>query len=52
MGRTLPNWLANRNNGFRPGEEVGSHGQEEERRQGGFQAKETDVLEHNRLAIM
>ena len=37
-GRTLPNWLKTRNNVFRPGQEVGPHGQED-RRPGGFQAR-------------
>ena len=37
--RTLPNWLENRNNVFRLGQEVGPRGLEEERRLGGFQAR-------------
>ena len=45
-GRTLPNWLDTRNNGFRPGEEVGSCGLEDESRLGGFQARETDRPRH------
>ena len=39
MGRTLPNWLETWNNVLRPGQEVGPHGQEEERRLGGFQVR-------------
>ena len=39
VGRTPPNSLETRNNVFRPGQEVGPHGQEEERRPRGLQAR-------------
>ena len=39
VARTLPNWLETQNNVLRPGQEVVPHGQEEERRPGGFQAR-------------
>ena len=38
-GRTPPNWQETQNNIWRSGQEVGPHGQEEERRPGGFQAR-------------
>ena len=38
-GRILPNWEETQNNILRPRQEVGPHGQEEERRLGGFQAR-------------
>ena len=39
VGRTLPNWLETQNNVLRHGQEVDPHGQEGERRPGGFQAR-------------
>ena len=39
VGRTPPNWQETQNNVLRPGQEVGPHGWEEERKLGGFQAR-------------